>query len=58
MYALTVIAYVLENETEAFLQKTMVCARATRSENGNLKWKAETESMMAKPRERIRCHSI
>ena len=93
MYALTVIAYVLENETEAFLQKTMVCARATRSENGNLrydilqnednplgfviyevyrskddflfhrttphsqKWKAETESMMAKPRERIRCHS-
>jgi len=22
------------------------------------KWKAETESVMAKPRERIRCHSI
>jgi (4S)-4-hydroxy-5-phosphonooxypentane-2,3-dione isomerase len=94
MYALTVIACVLENETEPFLQQTLECARATRNESGNLrydvlqnendplcfviyevyrskddflfhrttphsqKWKAETKSMMAKPRERIRCHSI
>lgn len=94
MYALTVIAYILENKTETFLQQTLEYARATRNESGNLrydvlqnendplcfviyevyrskddflfhrttphsqKWKAETESMMAKPRERIRCHSI
>src|SRR5262245_4597724 len=94
MYALTVTAYVLENETETFLQKTLECALATRNESGNLrydilqnednpvcfviyevyrskddflfhrespyakKWKVETESIMAKPRERIRCHSI
>ena len=38
MYALTVIAYVLENEIETFLQKTIECARATRSESGNLRY--------------------
>ena len=90
MYALTVTAYVLENEIETFLQKNIECARATRSESGNLrydilqneddplcfviyevyrskedfllhretqhsvKWKTETKSMMAKPRERFR----
>jgi autoinducer 2-degrading protein len=94
MYALIVTAYVLENETETFLQKTMEFAIATRSESGNLrydilknednptcfviyevyrskddfmfhrqtpysqKWKSETESIMAKPRERIRCHNL
>jgi quinol monooxygenase YgiN len=94
MYALTVIAYVLENEIETFLQKTIECARATRSESGNLrydilqneddplclviyevyrlkkdfllhretqhpvKWKTETKSMMAKPRERFRGHAV
>ena len=35
MYALTVIAHVLENETQAFLQKTMECACDTRTESGN-----------------------
>ena len=90
MYALTVIAYVLENEIETFLQKNIECAHARRSETGNLrydilqneddplclviyevyrskedfllhretqhsvKWKTETKSMMAKPRERFR----
>jgi (4S)-4-hydroxy-5-phosphonooxypentane-2,3-dione isomerase len=94
MYTLTVITYVLENETESFLQKTMECARATRGESGNLRydvlqnedhpdcfviyevyrskedflfhretphsqtWKAETEPILAKPRARIRCHSL
>jgi (4S)-4-hydroxy-5-phosphonooxypentane-2,3-dione isomerase len=94
MYALTVVAHVLESETESFLKKTIECALATRNESGNLrydilqneedplcfvlyevyhskddflfhretphsqKWKAETESMMAKPRERIRCNSV
>ena len=94
MYALTVVAHVLENETEAFLQKTIECALATRNESGNLrydilqneedplcfviyevyhskddflfhretphskKWKAEIESVMAKPRQRIRCHTV
>jgi (4S)-4-hydroxy-5-phosphonooxypentane-2,3-dione isomerase len=94
MYTLTVMAHVLENETESFLQKTMECTLATRTESGNLRydilrseddplcfviyevyrskddflfhretphsqtWKAEIESMMAKPRERIRCNSV
>jgi (4S)-4-hydroxy-5-phosphonooxypentane-2,3-dione isomerase len=94
MYALTVVAYVLENEIEAFLQKTIECALATRNESGNLrydilqnednpscfviyevyrskddflfhretphskKWKTDIESMLEKPRERIRCHSV
>lgn len=38
MYAFTVTAHVLENETEAFLQKTMECACATRTESGNLRY--------------------
>ena len=38
MYALTVIAYVLENEIETFLQKTVECARAPHSESGNLRY--------------------
>jgi autoinducer 2-degrading protein len=94
MYALTVIAHVLENKIDLVLKKTMECALATRKENGNVRydilqseddiscfviyevyrtkedflfhretphsiqWKAETESIMAKPRERIRCHSV
>jgi (4S)-4-hydroxy-5-phosphonooxypentane-2,3-dione isomerase len=94
MYALTVIACVWENETDTFLQKALECARATRKEDGNLrydilqneddpfcfviyevyrskgdvlfhretphsqKWKAETASMMAKPRERVRCNTL
>ena len=94
MYALTVVAYVLDNETESFLQKTIDCARATRNESGNLrydilqneddsvcfviyevyrskddflfhretphsqKWKTETSSIMARPRERMRCHIV
>ena len=94
MYALTVIAHVLDNETASFLQKTMECAISTGNENGNLsydilqnednlacfviyevyrskddfllhretahskKWKAEIASLIAKPRERIRCHTV
>jgi autoinducer 2-degrading protein len=94
MYALTVTAHVVENETETFLQKTLECALTTQKEDGNLrydilqseddptcfviyevyrtkedflihretphsvKWKGEVESMMAKPRERIRCQTI
>jgi (4S)-4-hydroxy-5-phosphonooxypentane-2,3-dione isomerase len=94
MYALTVTAHILENETETFIQKTLEYALATQKEHGNLrydilqseddptcfviyevyrtkedfllhretphslKWKAEIENIMAKPRERIRCHSI
>ena len=38
MYALTVIAYVLETEIETFLQKSIECARATRSESGNSRY--------------------
>jgi quinol monooxygenase YgiN len=38
MYALTVVAYVLENKKESFLQKTMECALATRNENGTLRY--------------------
>lgn len=57
MYGLTVIAHVLEEQTEAFLRKTMECAHATRNESGNLR-KAETESMMAKPPARIRGHRL
>jgi len=94
MYVLTVTAYVLENETKTFLEKTLECALATRKEDGNIrydilqseddttcfviyevyrtkedfllhremphsiKWKAETQSIMAKPRERIRSRTI
>jgi (4S)-4-hydroxy-5-phosphonooxypentane-2,3-dione isomerase len=94
MYALTVTAYVLENERESFLQKTIDCALATRKESGNLKydilqheddplwfviyevyrskddfsfhcetphsqkWKIETSTIMARPRERMRCHAV
>jgi len=94
MYALTVTAHVRENEADTFVQKTLECARATRKEDGNIrydilqdeddpscfviyevyrtkddfllhretphsiKWKAETESLMTRPRKRIRSHSI
>ena len=94
MYTLTVTVYILVNEINAFLQKTLEHAVTTRKEAGNVrydilqceddplcvviyevyrtkedflfhretshssKWKLETKSMMAKPRERIRCHSV